>query len=92
MSEATILNAKGIFKGQIEKGAQCYHVVGEDANGNQVVLIFGCKPNFTTTVDTAFSRLFSVRFKAADPILPLDKEIIGITPEGDATNGTAKEN
>ena len=89
MSEPAIINSTGIFKGQIENGVQYYHVTGEDADGDKVIIIFGCKTNFSDAIDTSFRRLFPVRFKAADPVAGFDKPIIDITPEGEPTNGTA---
>ena len=83
MNEPAILNAKGIFKGQSEKGVQFYNVFGEDADGDQVVLIFGCKQNFTETVDKAFSRLFPITFQVSETTPPPEKEVINIPLEGD---------
>ena len=86
MSEPAILNPRGIFKGQAEKGVQFYHVIGDDADGDTVILIFGCKVNFSDTVDKAFSRLFPVAFKP--DMKPESKETIDITPKGDVPNET----
>ena len=83
MSDPAILNAKGIFKGQIEKGVQYYHVVGEDADGDQVILIFGCRPNFTKAIDTAFKKLFPVFFKAPDAAKPITDNVIDLPVKGD---------
>lgn len=83
MSEPAILNAKGIFRGQIEKGVQYYHVTGEDADGDQVVLIFGCRPNFTAAIDTAFSRLFPVIFKAPNTVKLVTDNIIDLPVKGE---------
>jgi hypothetical protein len=85
MSEPAIINAVGVFKGQIENGVLYYHAVGEDAEGDQVVLLFGCQPNFSEAIDKAFSRLFPVRFKAADTVKPL-ADTIDISPKGDTIN------
>lgn len=83
MSEPVILNAKGIFKGQIEKGVQYYHAVGEDADGDQVILIFGCRPNFAGSIDTAFSRLFPITFKAPNVTKPVTDNIIDLPIKGE---------
>jgi hypothetical protein len=68
MSEPAIINAVGVYKGQIENGVLYYHAIGEDAEGDQVVFLFGCQPNFSETVDKALSKLFPVRFKTVDPV------------------------
>lgn len=87
MSEPSILNAKGVFKGQLEKGVQFYHVVGEDADGDQVILIFGCGLNYAETIDKSFTRLFPILFKAEEIAPSPSQDIIDITAKQETELG-----
>ena len=70
MGEQIVLQAKGIYKGNLEKEVQFFNVVGEDLSGNIYSLHFMCKNHYTETIVNAFRRLHPVLMQK--PIEPAD--------------------
>lgn len=70
MGEQIVLQAKGIYKGNLEREVQFFDVVGEDLSGNTYSLQFMCKNHYTETIINAFRRLHPVLMQK--PIEPAD--------------------
>jgi len=70
MGEQIVLQAKGIYKGNLEREVQFFNVVGEDLSGNTYSLHFMCKNHYTETIINAFRRLHPVLMRK--PIEPAD--------------------
>jgi hypothetical protein len=83
MCESKILQATGIYKGNVEKGVQFFNVTGEDENKNPYSLYFMCKDHYTDTIINAFRRLHPVLINK--PIEPVEAPISA--PEGDKVDG-----
>ena len=81
MGEQIILQAKGVYKGNLENRVQFFNVVGEDQSGNTYSLHFMCKDHYTDTITNAFRRLHPVLMQK--PIEPADAP----PTEGEKTNG-----
>ena len=47
MGEQIILQAKGVYKGNLENRVQFFNVVGEDQSGNTYSLHFMCNDPYT---------------------------------------------
>ena len=70
MGEQIVLQAKGIYKGNLEREVQFFDVVGEDLSGNIYSMHFMCKNHYTETIINAFRRLHPVLMQK--PIEPAD--------------------
>jgi len=74
MGEQIVLQAKGIYKGNLEREVQFFNVVGEDLSGNTYSLHFMCKNHYTETIVNAFRRLHPVLMQK--PIEPADAPLV----------------
>jgi hypothetical protein len=81
MGEQIVLQAKGVYKGNLARGVQFFDVVGEDQSGNTYLLHFMCKDHYTDTIINAFRRLHPV------PMQKLIEPADAPTTEGENTNG-----
>lgn len=77
MGESKVLQAHGVFKGNLENRVQFFNVVGEDENGVTYSMHFMCKDHYTETIINAFKRLHPVKLNR--PIEPV--------AEGEKTDG-----
>ena len=68
MGESKVLQAYGVFKGNLENIVQFFNVVGEDENGVTYSMHFMCKDHYTETIINAFKRLHPVKLNR--PIEP----------------------
>lgn len=87
MGESKVLQATGIYKGNVEKGVQFFNVTGEDENKNSFSLYFMCKDHYTETIINAFRRLRPVLLDR--PIVPVEPPVEqpAPTPEGEKIDG-----
>lgn len=79
MGEQIVLQAKGVYKGNLEKEVQFFSVVGEDLSGNIYSLHFMCRNHYTDTVINAFRRLHPVLMNR-----PIEPAEVQPQPEGES--------
>jgi hypothetical protein len=52
-----MLKCTGLYRGPIDKQIQYYALSAEDSKGNVFSVSFGCKINYSESVEKAFSRI-----------------------------------
>ena len=87
MEESKVLQATGIYKGNVENGSRFFNVTGIDENNNSFSLFFMCKDHYTETIINAFRRLHPVLLNK--PITPTEPLVESSTlkSEGDEIDG-----
>lgn len=71
---ALVLSPLGIYRGNSGNGHQYYQMMLKDSTGTVYVASFGCKLNFTESIEKAFSRLTMIPAPEIADVVEIEQE------------------